>query len=103
MERLGISIHQEKGATTPEATPHRSTPSTEVDTDVIEIPHLDPEGDNQAEHNHEDSASHDQAEHHTQEEQDHHTTQEEPVVVASKPQPNNDQATTEESSSQSAL
>ncbi|KAF3559329.1 hypothetical protein F2Q69_00014329 [Brassica cretica] len=70
--------------------------NTLVDTDVIEIPHLDPEGDNQAEHNHEDSASHDQAEHHTQEEQDHHTTQEEPVVVASKPQPNNDQATTEE-------
>ena len=97
MERLGINIHQDQGATTPEAT--QSTPSTEVDTDVIEIPHLDPEGDNQAEHYQEDSASHDQAEHHTQEEQDHHTTQEEPVVIASQPQPNSDQIGTEESSS----
>ncbi|XP_013639256.1 PREDICTED: uncharacterized protein LOC106344416 [Brassica oleracea var. oleracea] len=80
MERLGIRIHQDQGATTPEAT--QSTPSTEGDTD--------------------DSASHDQAEHHTQEEQDHHVTQEEPVVIASQPQPNIDQAATEESSSQPA-
>ncbi|KAF3584810.1 hypothetical protein F2Q69_00028088 [Brassica cretica] len=62
-----------------------------ADTDVIEIPHLDPEGDNQAEQNQEDSASHDQAEHLAQEEQDDHTTQEEPVVIASQRQPNNDQ------------
>ncbi|KAF2530935.1 hypothetical protein F2Q70_00030137 [Brassica cretica] len=67
-----------------------------VDTNVIEIPHLDPEGDNQAEHNQEDSTSHDRAEHHTQEDQDHHTTQEEPIVIASQPQPNNDQVATEE-------
>ena len=53
MERLGISIHQEKVATSPEVTPHQSTPSTESETDVIEIPHLDPEGDNQAEQNQE--------------------------------------------------
>ena len=46
MERLGISIHQEKGASTPEASPHQFTPPTEVDTNVIEIPHFDPEGDN---------------------------------------------------------
>ncbi|KAF2554456.1 hypothetical protein F2Q68_00017003 [Brassica cretica] len=70
--------------------------NTLVDTDVIEIPYLDSERDNQAEQNQEDSASHDQAEHHTQEEQDHHTTQEKPVVIASQPQPNNDQVITED-------
>ncbi|KAF3549623.1 hypothetical protein DY000_02006639 [Brassica cretica] len=67
---------------------------TEANTDDIRTPHLDPDGDNQAEQNQEDSASHDQAEHHAQEEQDHHTTQEEPMVSSSQP---NDQVTNEDS------
>ncbi|KAF2614341.1 hypothetical protein F2Q70_00012007 [Brassica cretica] len=90
MESLGIRIPQERVETVPEDVQQ----PTEANTDDIRTPHLDPDGDNQAEQNQEDSASHDQAEHHAQEEQDHHTTQEEPMVSSSQP---NDQVTNEDS------
>ncbi|KAF3544355.1 hypothetical protein DY000_02007718 [Brassica cretica] len=90
MESLGIRMPQERVETVPEDVQQ----PTEANTDDIRTPHLDHEGDNQADQNQEYLASHDQAEHHAQEEQDHHTTQEEPVVSSSQP---NDQVTTEDS------
>ncbi|KAL0667809.1 hypothetical protein Bca4012_030513 [Brassica carinata] len=88
MESLGIRMPQERVETVPEDVQQ----PTEANTDDIRTPHLDHEGDNQAEQNQEDSASHDQAEHHAQEEQDHHTTQKETVEpVVSSSQPTNNQ------------